>query len=357
MLKRFEQLLLHKPSNIVGVDISSSAIKIVEIAWNKGIPILKNLGITDLKPGIVTEGKIIDVQGMTDILHNAIINSGISCRDIITAVNGQAIFIREVPFPSMGQAEMREAIKWDLEKYVPYPPDSYYYDFAIVGPGNNEHEVKVLVVVAPHDAVNPLVAAVKGAGLKPLAIDIEPLALFRTLKTADNTLVIDIGANITHIMLFQNSCPVVTRVLPIGGNRFTETIMSALELDWNEAESLKLRQRNLLQRINSDSELTNVHTQLILLVKELAREIRRTVEYYQMQNRNAVIDSFYLTGGGANLDNLAANLSALLDDVPVLVHNPLDFIDVSSSIDSAYIKLLSPRLSVAIGLGLRGGGI
>lgn len=356
MLKKLEQLLLRKHSSVVGVDISSTSVKVVEITWIKGRPTLKNLSIVEIKPGIVTEGRIVDVTGLTEILQNAVAISGTSCRDVITAVNGQAIFIREVPFPAMDEAEMREAIKWDMEKYVPYPPDSYYYDFGIIGPGNNEQEVNLLVVAAPHDAVDPLVEVVKAAGLRLLAIDIEPLALIRTLKAGDNTLVIDIGTNISQVVLFQNGCPVVTRILPIAGSRFTETIMSALNLEWNEAESLKQRQRNLLQRLDSDSEFTNVHNQLNLLVKELAREIRRTVEYYQMQNRNTTIDNFYLTGGGANIDNLAPNLSALLD-VPVLTHNPLDFVDLSSSFDSNYLKTIAPQLSVAIGLGLRGGGL
>ncbi|MGI6091434.1 MAG: type IV pilus assembly protein PilM [Veillonellaceae bacterium] len=357
MRKRLEQLLLRKPTSVLGIDIGSTSVKIVEIAWNKGRALLKNLNIADIKPGIVSEGKIVDVAGMTEILSSAVANSGTTCRDVVTAVNGQAIFIRELPFPAMEEAEMREAIKWDMEKYVPYSQDSYYYDFATVGPGNNLQEVRVLVVAAPHDAVDPLVATVKGSGLRPLAIDIEPLALFRTLKKEENTLIIDIGANITQIILYQNGCPVVTRILPIAGNRFTETIRSALDLEWNEAENLKLRQRNLLQRLDSNSEFTTLHTQLNLIVKELARDVRRTVEYYQMQNRDAIIENFYLTGGGANIDNLAPNLAALLDDVPVLEHNPLDFIDVSSSFDLTYIKMLAPRLSVAIGLGLRGGGV
>lgn len=356
MLKKFMEILQRRPSNVVGIDISSTSLKLVEIVLNKSKPLLKNFGITEIEPGIVNDGKIIDLNRLTEILRTTLATSGTTCRDVVTAVNGQAVFVREVPFPAMAEAEIREALKWDMENYVPYKPDSFYYDFAVVGPGSNEQEIRLLVAAAPHDAVDPLVDVIKGAGLRPLAIDIEPLALYRTLPNCDNSLVIDIGSEITQIVLFQDACPTVTRVIPIAGRRFTEAIANALELDYEEAESLKQRQRNLLQKTDSDSEFTNIHMQLYLLAEELAREIRRTVEYYQMQKNDTKIEKCYLTGGTANFENLAHNLSVLLS-IPVLTHNPLDFVDIPSSFDSAYIKTLAPRLSVAIGLGMRGGDL
>ena len=356
MLKKIEQLLLRKPTNILGIDISSSSIKLAEVSLKKGRPLLRNIAVSELMPGIVAEGKIVDVQAATEVLRKLISTSGITYRDTITAVDGQAIFIREVPFPNMEETEMREAIKWDMENYVPYPPDSYYYDFAVVGPGKNEQEVKVLVVAAQHAIIDPLVEVMRNAGLRPLAIDIEPLALYRTLPEPENSLVIDIGAKMTQLVIFQNSSPTVTRTLPIGGQRFDEIIMNVLGLESSEAESLKQRQNNLLQRLDSHSDFTEVHRQMNLLVEELAREIRRTVEYYQMQNREATIDNFYLAGGSANIDNLAYNLSELLA-LTVTVHNPLDFVEVASSFDSNYLNTIAPRLAVAIGLGLRGGDL
>jgi type IV pilus assembly protein PilM len=202
--------------------------------------------------------------------------------------------------------------------------------------------------------VDMLSGVIRDVGLAPLAVDIEPLALYRTLTAAENSLVVDIGAEVSHVMVFQDGGPVFTRTIPLGGNRFTEVVMRALDLESGEADKLKKQQLDLLPRTVSSSNDPDVHSQMGMLVNDLANEIRRTLAYFQRQNKEAVLDKLFLSGGGSRLGNLAEQLSIQLD-MPVVLHDPLAVVEVEGSYDPQYVRELGPQLAVAIGLALRGG--
>lgn len=346
--------LIKQPVSAVGIDIGSSYVKAAEVAFGHGKTELRAVGLIDLPENIVEEGYITNAPALTEIIRQLIINSGIASREVVVAVSGRSVFVREVILPLMKQEELKEAIKWDMEKYVPYEPGSYYYDFAVVGPGNNELEIKVLLVAALHELVNTLVNVVKQADCKPIAIDIEPLAIYRTLRDADNAMIIDIGTHVSQLMLFQGASPAVSRSIPIGGCSFTEVIMRTLGLDYSEAERLKYCQTCQLKHPDFEGQLPIVHQQLALLVDELAREVQRTVEYYQVQNREVVIDRLYLTGGGAKLANLPQYIAAKLGGVQVFLHNPLTAVLSSTGLDEHYLQDMALQFAMSIGLAIRG---
>jgi len=345
--------LIKQPASAVGIDIGSSCVKAAEVSFGNRQKVLRAVGVLDLPKNVMEDGVITNAKALTEVIRQLLINSGIVSREVVVAVSGRLVFVREVMLPVMNQAEIKEAIKWDMEKYVPYEPGSYYYDFAVVGPGNNELEIKVLLVAAPHELVNTLVNVIKQADCIPIAIDIEPLAIYRSLSDAKTAMIIDIGSQVSQLMLFQGASPAVSRFIPIGGLSFTEVIMRTLGLDYAEAERLKQRRHSE----NSDFEGKQllIYQQFDLLVDELAREVRRTVEYYQAQNREAVFDKLYLTGGGAKLTNLPQYIAAKLGGVPVLLHNPLTAVTLSPGIDTHYLQDMALQFALSIGLAMRGG--
>jgi len=146
-------------------------------------------------------------------------------------------------------------------------------------------------------------------------------------------------------------------VLAIGGRTIfaREVLLPVMsEEELREAENLKQRQKGLLHRVGWPDEPSALHRQLDLVVGELVREVRRTVEYYQIQNRDAVIDKIFLTGGASKLDNLAQHIAAQLN-MPVLLHQPLRTLSSVPALDQDYLNRLFPQLATAIGLALRGG--
>jgi type IV pilus assembly protein PilM len=351
MLAALKKRLIRKPDSIIGLDIGTGSVKLAEVQ-TKGARTLKSCGVIDLPENTIEDGQLLNKAVMSEALQRLIATSGTACRDVVLSVTGRALFVREITMPVMTPEELREALRWDLDKYVPYSPDSCYFDFAVLG--QTEQEVSLLLVIIPKERVDELVSLVKEAGLKPVAVDIEPLALYRTLTTADNAMIIDIGAYVSQLLVFRAGSPVVTRTIPIGGIRFTEVIMRVLELEFPEAERLKQRQAGLLQRVGLADDQSTLHRQLYMLVSEIAREVRRTAEYYQIQNKGASIDKLILTGGGARLDNLSQHLTALLD-TEVITHDPLAGITIPPSFDQQFTGALASQLAVAVGLSLRGG--
>lgn len=353
MWGKVKSWLVHRPDHVLGLDIGTGSLKLAEVVRSGGVPVLKSYGVIDFPENAIDDGQITDKAAVADALEKLLSTSGTSCRDVILAVSGRALFVREIVMPIMTAQEIREALKWDLDKYVPYSAENCYFDFAILGHGQSELELKILLVIIPSDQVDELIGLVKEAGLKPAAIDIEPLALYRTLVSAENSMVVDVGAMSSQVTVFQDGSPVITRIIPVGGKRFTEVVMNVLELEYPEAERLKRRQAGLLQRVDIADEAVTLHRQLYILVAEIAREVRRTAEYYQIQNKGAAIDRIILTGGGICLDNFPQHLASMID-AEVVVHNPLAGIEIAASFDKQFTLVLAPQLAVAIGLSLRG---
>jgi len=353
MWKKIEHFLLKKSSDFIGIDIGTGAIKLVEIAWQKGQPVLKNFGIKELPDKTIEDGRIIDSQQLTATLSQLLTTTLTYSKNVVVAVGGRVMFARELIFPTMTMIELGEAIKWDLEKHIPYAPGTYYFDYSIVGKGDTDTEIKVLLVASPLENVNLIINMIKSLGLKLIAVDLEPLALYRIFTDAEKAMVIDIGALLSQVTVFQNGSPAVIRNIPIGGNNFTQIIMDTLHLEWAEAEQIK-QQEGILSRIDIAPQYVEVQKQLELLVTEFARDIRRTAEYYQQQNRSAMIDKVLITGGGAKLNNLVDYLALQLD-IPLVRHDPLAKLKIPATFDKKHLQQVAPQLGTAIGLALRGG--
>lgn len=354
----FAEKLLRKIAgrreDAIGLDIGSGSVKMADVVLRNGKPYLKRMALMESPERAVEEGAIAEEDLLADTLQKLAAKNGFAGGRVAAALGGRNLFIREVNFPRMTEKEMREAIRWDLEKYVPFSPDNLYFDFWIVGSGATEMEVRVLLVAVPKEVVDSLVRVVKKAGLKLIAIDIEPLAIQRTLPAVADCMVIDSGAAVSQVTLFQKHSPVFTRNIPIGGNQFTETMMEGLEIGREEAELVKHRGANLLEPVESSSEAADiVQSQIDRVVAELAGEVRRTLEYYQVQNRNVSISSVFITGGGAKMAQLPEKLSAILE-LPVVLHDPLLNMEIAPSFNRQYLRGVGPQMAVAVGLALRG---
>lgn len=353
MWDKIEKFLFKKRSNVIGIDIGTGAIKIVEISLEKNHSVLKSFGIKNLPAEIIENGHITNSDLLTDTLSQLLATTQTSTKHAILAVGGRGLFARELVFPLMTREELHEAIKWDLEKYIPYSPNNYYFDFSIMGKGDLETEIKVLLVAAPHDLINTLTTVIKSVGLLPIAVDVEPLALYRTFTHAENAMLIDIGKLLSQVTVFQKGRPVVIRIIPIGGQHITEVIMQVLRISFIEAEHLKQNQIDLFN-LDFSEEPDALKQQLQLLLTEFIREIRRTAEYYQLQNSGVVIDKVYITGGGSKVNNLVPYFATQLN-LPLVIHDPLAKLEIPDSFDKTHLQQVAPQLGTAIGLSLRGG--
>ena len=340
----------------IGLDIGSGSIKMADVLLRNGKPFLNRMTTMEVPAGAVEDGAIADEELLANALRNMASKNGLSGERVAVAIGGRSLFIREVAFPRMSASELGQAIRWDLDKYVPFAPDQLYFDFSVIGAGATEMELRILLVAAPKDAIDTVVRVFDKSGLKLVAIDIEPLAVLRTLPEATNCMLMDIGAANSQMTLFLNNSPVFTRSIPIGGNQFTATVMENMSMPREEAEQFKLKG---LRPLGIDAEMADAYasdiikTQITRLVGDLAGEMRRTLEFYQVQNRNVKISRMYITGGGARTENLSEQLSQMVE-LPVFIHDPLLGISAAASFNQGYLREMGPRMTVAVGLAMRG---
>jgi type IV pilus assembly protein PilM len=341
-----------RSEDAIGIDIGNGSIKMAEVVEQSGKPVLKRMGIVDMPAGSIEGGNIADESLLADTLQRMASQNGFSGAKVAASVGGRSLFIREVVFPRMSENEMRQAIRWDFDRYVPFSPDQLYFDFWVIGQGASELQVKVLLVAVPKELVDSLVRVLKKAGLKPVAVDIEPLAIHRTLPDATDCMLIDCGSAVSQVTLFQNHSPVFTRSIPIGGNQFTEALMESLQVGKTEAEIIKQKAETMPASELAAIRREEMQEHLDKVFFELAGEVRRTLEYYQVQNRSVSISKVFITGGGAKTESLPEKLSRILE-MPVILHDPLASMELSASFNRQYIKKVGPRMAVAAGLALR----
>jgi type IV pilus assembly protein PilM len=354
MFTRFQRLFTGHAERLIGIDIGTESVKLAEVSNQRQQQQLLAIGLLPIPVGLLADGSIADSKKFQDLLRQLLSSCGASARNVVLSLGSRSIFAREVLFPAMAEKELREAMKWNIEKYVPYEAGSYYYDVAIAGKTKSNLEMKVLLVAVLHSTINPIISTIKAIGLKPLAVEIESLASYRTLEGAANSVVIDLGSELSQITAFQQGSPAVIRTIGIGGRRFTEAIMHDLSLDYQDAEHLKQCQTDSFLQEQLPAQHLDKQSQVELVAGELIREVRRTIEYHQNQNPEASINNLFLTGGGAKLKNLSHYIASQLD-LPVQLHQPLRSLVPAGNVEQERLNDLFPQLAVAIGLALRGG--
>jgi len=315
MWNEIKRLILKEPP-CVGIDIGSASLKLAEVG-RSGRPYLKKFAAVETPPGALEDGRVADSKVLADGLERLVAASGTDSRHAVVAVGGRNVTARKLSLPAMAPEELREAIKWDVERQIPYPPGSYFYDYTLTGRSRTEGEISVTIFAVPYDVLNALTAAVKGAGLKPVAIDAEPLALQRTCPRADNAAFVDIGRLHAQITIFQDDLPAVIRTVPLGGEKIA----------------------------GKQAEET---------LGELASDVNRTIEYYTAQNKDAYVDKIILAGGGALIADATAALARNFA-VPAVVIDPFQTVDIPPSFAGAGLRRAGAKYGVALGLAMRGG--
>ncbi len=241
-----------KPSAIVGVDIGSDLIKVAEAKYSAkdGITI-SGLGVAKMPEGIVENEVIINPKALGHAIKALLAESGIKTKKSVSSVSGQSrVVVRVIEVPKMSGKELAETMKWEVERHVPFSPNEVVMDFQpleISTTDPNAQNMEVLLAVAQEELINNHVEALQAAGLKPVAIDIEPLAASRALVEAIPTFtpsgiyaIINIGCHNTDLSIFENG--VLTFPSPplgIAGTTFTQEIAEAMGQTLEEAELTK----------------------------------------------------------------------------------------------------------------------
>ena len=176
-------MILGRKKGVIGLDIGSSSIKLVELVESKNTYKLQNLGIAPLPPEAIVDGALMDSVTIIGAIRELIANTKAKTKDVITSVSGHSVIVKKITLPLMSDSELEESIQWEAERYIPFDINEVNIDFQIFGSSSENPEVMdVVLVAAKKDIINDYVSVIIESGLNPVIIDVDAFAIENMLS-------------------------------------------------------------------------------------------------------------------------------------------------------------------------------
>jgi type IV pilus assembly protein PilM len=354
-------------SEIIGLDIGSHSIKLVGLKMTSKGPFLTRVAIKEILPEKDKE----DVTHITEILKDLLAEVGLKTKKVSLIVSGSGVNIQRISIPSMPKAELKEAVPWEIKGNLPFPVETARIDFHILDEfvEDNVKKLDLIVVACPNHLIERTLSIAEGAGLQPTHLDVGPFALWNVLlawdqfKKEEEIALIDLGSEKTGIYLFKNGILQFSREVTPAGADITRAIIEGLGFE-GEPELVYERAERIKQEVGihsaADQEgivdesinLSKISFLIRPVLEKMTAEIQRSLDYYKSQFNVERIDRALLTGGGANLKNIASYLGGEFR-LPVDHFNPVGrFLLDSKKIDGQGLDRIGSVFTVAAGIAL-----
>ena len=336
---------------IVGLDIGSNAIKLLELKGTKKGYQLKNIGEAILPRQSIVNKVISDPDAVAEALSTLVDDLRIKTKNVAISISGHSVIIKKVSMPSMSDNELKESIPWELEQYIPQSIQDVDYDYQVVPGETPEGNIDVLIVAAKKDVTNSYISIVNDVGLNPVIVDVDVFALenmyeINYAESEGLLALVNIGASVTNINILKDGVSVFTRDITVGGNQFTEWIMKEFDVEYEEAESMKFT----LLSGDSNPQLERISQDFIDLI---CGEIKRTLEFFSSTLWKGKIETIMLGGGSSKVPGLKEALADVTESATEMI-NPFRIIDYDTGdFDADYLEDLAPKMGVVMGLALR----
>jgi len=363
-------------SEAFGLDISDLSLKIIKLKKRGKTFDLASFGEEKIRPGIIKEGEIKDEDELAEIIKEAlpkVKGEKIKTKYVIASLPEEKAFLQVIPMPKMTEEDLKSAVIYEAENYIPLPIEEVYFDSQIVLPVHNHLDhFDVLIAALPKKTVNPYFSSLKKAGLEPWALEIESQAIARALikdeVSPSPVLLIDLDQTRTSFIIFSGYSLRFTSSIPVSAGSFTEIISKVLKISSVEAERLKIKyglEESIKLEIKVEKSETRkkrgeIFEALIPALVDLTQQIKRYLEYYQTHASHEHlppdgkgVSKILLCGGGANLKGLPELLSLELR-IPTELGNPWINILAEGKKVSKLPFEKSLSYTTAIGLALRG---
>ena len=345
-------MLFGKKQSLVGLDIGSHAVKVVELeAQPKGSYRLVNWGISAPLAEAIVDGEVMDRQLVTDAIANLFESRAIKSRNVVAVVSGRAVIVKKITMNRLSNEDAQQAVYWEAEQHVPYDINDVSLDFEILGPAPNDpKQMQVLLVAAKKDMVMSFSDLIREAGLQPLIVDVDSFAAQNALATNydfgpnDVVAILNIGAEITNINITQGGVPYFTKDLQVGGNSFIESAQRKLNLSQTEAAAA----------VRGESA-TGVDVMPVIeqSCEGLATALERAQAYLRTAGEAGPLTRIMLCGGASMTPGVPEFLARRFG-VQAEIANPLTRIGYDPALFAGQdVMKVAPLLTVGIGLALR----
>lgn len=344
---------------LVGLDIGSSAIKLVQLKHSKGRYSLQKFGVKPLDPEVIVDGAVMDEERVVSSIRELVEETGVKNKQVAISISGHAVIVKKITLPPMPDEELPDQVKLAAEQYIPFDINEVNIDFHVLppdSPGEAQADMAIILVAAKKDKINELTELVKAAGLVPMVVDVDAFAIENMHAVSypmgqdEVTALVNIGASVMNVNIVRRGASLFTRDIPLGGNRYTEAIQREMGVSYEEAEEIK--------RGGGGSESLAAPLGHVMdgVNAEVAAELARTVDYFRASATAIELDRVLLCGGVAKTKGLVQHLLDRMR-VPVEVADPFGEIDVTRcEIDPEVLAECGPSAAVGVGLALRAVG-
>jgi len=344
--------LFNKKKDLVGIDIGSSSVKLVQLWPTKDGYQLLNAAVLPLPPEAIVDNSLMDTAAVVDTVKKLVASLGIKTRDVACSISGNAVIIRKISLPSMTTEELEDQISWEAEQYIPFDINDVHIDFQILGADPlDPSKIQVLLVASKKDIINDYVAVFNDAGLSLSVMDVDAFAVQNAFElnaevTSDVRALVNVGAGVMNINVVKGETSLFTRDVQMGGNQYTEEIQKQLGVSANDAETMKMLA--VQQQSGPLAEVIN------RVNETLSQEIRRSVDFYNSTAPGEErIVRISMCGGCSKMSGLKEAVAAKLG-VDVELLNPFERIRFNEKdFDPEYLQEIAPLMAVGVGLAIR----
>ena len=351
----FKTLFKKGPRPLVGIDIGSHTIKLVEFSGNEAQRMLRRIGRALVPRGAIVDGAVREPKALEETLKALIRNCQPRIRRVATSVSGYSVIIKRISVPYDDIKAIEENLIFEAENYVPFEIEEVYLDFNIIGnpktqkgrPGS-----EIFLVAAKRQVVDAYSDIIQNAGLRPAVVDVDGFAIGNAFEGAmrkmdNNIVLIDLGASKSTFGILKGSMPLFTRDIAMGGAQLTQAIADATGMGISEAERIKIAG-------TKDPVLARDISQTIKeVVTGWGQEVKKAIEFFKSNSRPEEFpETIYMSGGSA----LIRGIGDIFEDITGLESrsfDPFKGMKKDVKIDKDYLHAVAPQFGVAAGLALR----
>lgn len=349
------KIFTKKRPPLVGIDISASSVKVLELAKNGDSYRVERFAAEPVPQNAIVEHAITEVEQVGEVVQRAVKRSGTKLKNAAVAVASTHVITKVIKIPKgLGENELHTQVEMEAEHYVPYPLDEVNLDYQVIPSIDDESEEDELLMAACRkEIIDDYISVLEDAGMKPQVVDIETYAMENACSLITEHMpggglektiaVLDIGSTTTNINVLHNNQSVYTRDHAFGGRQLTEEIQRRYGLSFEEA-GLAKKQGGL-----PDNYQTDV---LRPFMEALCQEGMRALQFFYSSTNFNSVDQILLAGGCAQIAGIDELVAARIG-VPTLVANPFTSMSLASRIKPQLISNDAASLMITCGLAMR----
>ena len=339
---------------LVGLDISSTAVQLLQLTESGGRYRVEHYAVEPLPPNAVVEKNIVEVEAVGEAIKRAVARSGTKARHAAAAVSGSSVITKIIPIQGdLDEDSMEDQVQLEASNYIPFPIEEVSLDFEVIGPmPNNPEMVQVMLAASRTENVELRQSALELGGLSAKVVDVEAFAMENAFKLVADQLsvpkdaivaLVDIGATMTTLNVLRAQRSIYTREQVFGGKQLTDEVMRRYGLSYDEA-GLAKRQGGLPE---------SYEVEVLVPFKEaLVQQHCRLLQFFYAGSDFNRVDQVVLAGGCASIAGIA-NLVEEQLGVPTVIANPLANMALGPRVQAHALAQDAPALMIACGLALR----